>query len=121
MLKSIDLNATWKVINNLINKNKPQNKIDNLKVDSQSEDITDPTEIAHIFNSFFTNIGPDLASKINCNDNHFSQFLFEPKQNAMFLISTNEHEILEIVKTLKSKKSSDYDGIVYKVAKTNNS
>ena len=55
---------TNSVINNLINKNRPQNKIDNLKVDSQSEDITDPTEIARIFNSFFTNIGPDLASKI---------------------------------------------------------
>ena len=79
-----DINATWKVINDLINKNKPQNKIDNLKVDSQPENITDPTKIAHIFNYFFTNIGPDLASKINCNDNHFSQFLSEPKQNAMF-------------------------------------
>ena len=112
-----DINATWKVINDLINKNKPQNKIDNLKVDSQPENITDPTEIAHTFNSFFTNIGPDLASKINCNDNHFSQFLSEPKQNAMFLIPTNEHEILKMVKTLKSKKSSGYDGISTKLLK----
>ena len=85
----------------MINQNKPQNKIDNLKVDSQPENITDQTEIAHTFNSFFTNIGTDLASKINCNDNNFSQFLSVPKQNAMFLIPTNEHEILKMVKTLK--------------------
>ena len=101
----------------MINKNKPQHKLDNLKVDSQPENITDPTEIAHTFNSFFTNIGPDLASKINCNDNHFSQFLSEPKQNAMFLIPTNEHEILKMVKTLKSKKSSGYDGFSTKLLK----
>ena len=112
-----DINATWKIINNLINKNKPQNKIDNLKVESQPENITDPTEIAHHFNSFFTNIGPDLASKINCRDKHFSQFLSEPKQNAMFLIPTNEHEILQMVKTLKSKRSSGYDGISTKLLK----
>ena len=61
-----------------------------------------------------------IASKINCNDNHFSQFLSEPKQNAMFLIPTNEHEILKMVKTLKSKKSSGYDGISTKLLKTNN-
>ena len=35
----------------------------------------------------------------------------------MFLIPTNEHEILKIVKTLKSKKSSDYDGIRTKLLK----
>ena len=105
------------MINNLINKNKPQNKIDNVKIDSQPENITDPTEIAHIFNSFFINIGPDLASKINCNDNHFTDFLSEPKQNAMFLIPTNEHEILNIVELLKSKKSSGYDGINTKLLK----
>ena len=116
MLK-VTINATWKVINDLINKNKPQNKIDYLKVDSQPENISDPTEIAHTFNSFFTKIGPDLASKMNCNDNYFSQFLSEPKQNAMFLIPTNEHEILKMVKTLKSKKSSGYDGISTKLLK----
>ena len=84
-----------------------KNKIDNLKVDSQPEDITDPTEIANMFNSFFflQTLVPDLASKINCNNNHFSQFLSEPKQNAMFLIPTNEHAILQIVKILKSKKN----------------
>ena len=112
-----DINATWKIINNLINKNKPQNKIDNLKVDSQPENITDPTEIAHIFNSYFTNIGPDLASKINCNDKHFRAFLSRPNKKSMFLIPTNEHEILNMVESLKSKKSSGYDGINTKLLK----
>ena len=35
----------------------------------------------------------------------------------MFLIPTNEHEILKMVKNLKSKKSSGYDGFSTKLLK----
>ena len=49
-----NINSTWKVINKLINKNKLLNKIDTLNVDSQ--EITDPSDIAQALNSFFTNI-----------------------------------------------------------------
>ena len=99
-----------------MNKSKPHNKINCIK--TGTNEITDPAEMAHTFNSFFTNIGPDLASKVNnCNNSHFSQYLPESKQNAMFFISTHEHEILTIVKGLKAKKSSGYDGISTKLLK----
>ena len=111
-----NLNETWKVINNIINRNKPHNKLNSIK--SNTKEITDPEEIAHTFNSFFTNVGPELASKINkSNNSHFSQYLPESKQNAMFFISTHEHEILKIVKALKTKNSSGYDGISTKLLK----
>ena len=85
--------------------------MDNLKVGSQSEKLTDPTEIAHNFIFVYTNIGPDLASKINCNGNHISRYLSEPKQNAMFLIPTtwNNERI--------QKQSSCYDGRSTKLLK----
>ena len=99
-----------------MNKSKPHNKINCIK--TGTDEITDPAEMAHTFNSFFTNIGPDLASKVNnCNNSHFSQYLPESKQNAMFFISTHEHENLTIVKGLKAKKSSGYDGISTKLLK----
>ena len=110
-----NLNASWNVINKLINKDKPHNNIENLKIDNK--EITQPAEIAQAFNHFFTNIGPDLASKISSDNKHFTDYLSEPNENTMCLIPTNQHEILKIVKALKSKKSTGYDGISTKLLK----
>ena len=110
-----NLNATWNIINKLINKNKSHNNVESLNIDNQ--DITTLADIAHTFNSFFTNIGPDLASKITSENNHFTQFLSEPNQNTMCFIPTDQYEILKIVETFKSKKSSGYDGISTKLLK----
>ena len=110
-----NLNATWNVINKVINKDKPHNNIENLKIDNK--EITQPAEIAQAFNNFFTNIGPDLASKISSDNKHFTDYLSEPNENTMCLIPTNQHEILKIVKALKSKKSTGYDGISTKLLK----
>ena len=110
-----NLNATWNVINKLINRDKTHNNIDNLII--ENKEITQPAEIAQAFNNFFTNIGPDLASKISSDNKHFTDYLSEPNENTMCLIPTNQHEILKIVKALKSKKSTGYDGISTKLLK----
>jgi len=46
-----NLNATWNVINKLINKDKPHNNIDNLKI--ENKEITQPAEIAQAFIIFY--------------------------------------------------------------------
>ena len=110
-----NLNATWNTINRMINKNKPGNNPDNLKINDK--EITNPAEIAQAFNSFFTNIGPELASKISCNNKHFTEYLSKPNDNTMCFIPTDQHEILKIVKFLKPKKSTGHDGISTKLLK----
>ena len=37
--------------------------------------ITDTKEIADRFNTFFTNIGPNLASNITCNKTHLDYYM----------------------------------------------
>ena len=110
-----NLNATWNAINQVLNKNKPRNNPDNLKLDNK--EITNPAGIAQAFNSYFTNIGPELASKISCDNKHFTEYLSEPNQYTMCFIPTDQHEILKIVKTLKSKKLTGHDGISTKLLK----
>ena len=58
-----DLKETWKLIYEVINnrKRKPSSP-SSFKSDSRV--ITDPLEIANSFCSYYTNIGPNLASKI---------------------------------------------------------
>ena len=110
-----DLNATWKVINNITNRNKQKAQIERIKIDNN--ELTDSAEIANAFNSYFTSIGPDLASQIKSDNCNFTQFLNRPSENTMFFVSTHQYEIKEIVKKLKSKSSAGYDGISTKLLK----
>ena len=94
-----NLNSTWKVINELINKNKSQTRTDSLNVNGK--EITNPEDVYNEFNSYFTTIGPKLASKINCHNKHFSTYLSEPLNKTIFLNPTNQAEIIKIVKSFK--------------------
>ena len=57
-----DSKKTWKQINDLIS-NRNQNKQNNY-FKTHDSILTDHTDIANNFNSYFTNIGPNLANKI---------------------------------------------------------
>ena len=52
----------WKTLGSIISNKKKETKINKLNIKNQI--INDPTQIANAMNNFFTNIGPDLAKKI---------------------------------------------------------
>jgi len=110
-----DIKSTWKVINKIINKNKPKDKINSININNQQS--TNPSDIANAFNSFFTSIGPDLASKIHCDNLHFSRYLSRPLTKTIFLNPTTQNEIINTTKAFKSKTSTGYDGISMKLLK----
>ena len=57
-----DIKKTWKLINELNSRNrKKTNNISEIKME---EVITSPIEMAEAFNSYFTNVGVNLAAKI---------------------------------------------------------
>ena len=61
--------------------------------------------------TIFTTVGSNLASNIDAGNCHFTDFIPPPCKNSLFLYSTHNHEIITIVKHLKSSKSSGHDGI----------
>ena len=64
-----DTKATWRVLNEVINKKKSKTKFpSSFKVDDNTE-ISEPVEIANRFCDYFTNIGPNLAKKISTSSN----------------------------------------------------
>ena len=102
-------NSVWKLINTLIGKN---SKTDNTDTFCHNDiQFTNPTEVCNTFNDYFTNIGPNLAEQINTNNGHFTQYLSTPSEKSLFFNPTNVHEILDIVKSLNSSRSSGFDGI----------
>ena len=72
-LKS-NVKAKWKVLNKILNRNKGKCALPPA-FRADSHEIADPKEIANLFCKYFTNIGPNLASKIPASEKSHSSFL----------------------------------------------
>jgi len=64
-----------------------------------------------VFNNYFTNIGPELASSIDSNVGRFTDYIIGQPKTSLFFTPTNENEILKIVQSLESSKSCGHDEI----------
>ena len=114
-----DMKNTWKVIKEAMNSTNNKSTIDKIK--SNDTLIDDPVSISNIFNSYFSQIGNNLASKIPQSNKNFTEFLGPANDNSIFLLPTNRMEILKIVSGLPNKKSSGHDNINYAIMKKNHS
>ena len=104
-----NVNGLWDTVNDLTGKNKKDSS--NIFHDNDQQ-LTNPNDISDAFNTYFTNIGPKLASKINnINRKNFATFLPPYFHKSLFLSPTDKYEILKIVKALKSSRSTGHDGL----------
>ena len=86
------------------------------KISVNKEDLFDETKIAHEFNSFFTNVRKNLASKIPNASTPFKYFV----NKSYFVKETKPlsmNELKDAFYSLKSNKSPGYDDISYNVIK----
>ena len=106
----------WETINahtNRIKKNTPPIK----QINSKGTTTEDPTTIANEFNTFFSEVGENLAKKINIERDAFRKTL--PTHNAPKLIfqSITQEELGKIIKGMEAKTSSGHDHISNKILK----
>lgn len=106
---SHDLKKTWRVIKNIIDDRHSRNDIECLQVGDKN--IRDPDMIASHFNSFFSNVGQSLASKIKTSAKSFVEFLPPSKLNSFSLLPTSPPEILAIAGASKHTRSIGPDNI----------
>jgi len=84
-----------------------------IEINSDAGMLTNINDIAKAFNIYFANIAEDLNNSFS-NVSRALQSLKEsyPESNSeMKLIPITEIEVIDIVKSLKNKNSSGYDGI----------
>ena len=111
-----NIKATWKILNEVINKKRSQLKFpSSFKVDNT--EISDPTEIANRFCNYFSNIGPNLAQKIQSIPNSHFNSLEGQFPNSLFHKPATENEIIEISKSFPSGKAPGYDKIPMSIIK----
>ena len=65
--------AAWKTINTLFGKYYQPSKVNELNINDMK--FTKPKGIAEGFNTFFSNIGPNLAEEIDTAESNFKDYL----------------------------------------------
>ena len=117
----------WKGIRSLVNiKNAPSSSIK--LMDDNKNLISDPTQIANIFNDHYSTIGPKVQQKIPNQTGDFrtylrkrrsdGKFCINPDGSSFFLSPTVPDEISKIIDALDISKSSGPNGIPVFLLKT---
>ncbi len=79
--------------------------------------LTDPTEIANSFNNFFIEIGPNLSDKVP-NSNYAPESYVKSINDDFHFRTITELEVLKLLSTLKTSKTTGHDKISPKLLKT---
>ena len=92
------------------------NPIKEIKINNST--TNDIKMICDSFNSFFVNIGPNLASVIKPSKNiHYKSFLKKVISSTFHFDLITESDVRDVIKSLKNKESAGYDGISRKLLK----
>ena len=112
-----DMKKTWGVVNSLIGRNNDKSNLPEI-FKHEDKTITDRTQIANEFCNFFNEIGMKYSAAIPPPKCQYHQYLGTSQNTrSIFLSPTDCNEIINIMKSLKSKSSSGPDGISGKFLK----
>ena len=110
-----NMRATWRLLNEVLNNKKLRPKPNSVfKVGDQ--EISDPMEIANRFCQYFSNIGPNLAKRIQSATSH-KDFLSGDFSHSMFLDLATQEEIIDTTCKFPAGKSAGYDNIPMAIIK----
>ena len=106
----------WQTIKEAIGKTKIKTNNFPRKMKIENEEIYDPAIIADSFNTYFTNIGSNLAAKIPHSEKHFTEYLNQ-SEVVMTEKELTSEEFESAFKPLKTNKANGYDDINSNVVK----
>ena len=107
--------ALWKVINEITSrKKKVQTFMKKLKL-SDGRIIIDPTMIVNELNSFFVNVGPNLASKISESSKSFNSYLRNGPSESFVLFPTDVMETFTTINSFSFSNTEDPNKITPKI------
>lgn len=95
----------WNIVKERTNKISKKDK-QNITLQTTSL-ISDPTQIANIFNDFFASIGENISPTSGFDRTNTA--VINPTQNTMFLSPVDGYEVNSILKNLKNKNSYGID------------
>ena len=106
-----DLKSTWRTIKDILGSNKDKRDFpDHFMIDNTK--VTDNETIAKSFNTFFTEIGPKLADRIEVPAHkNFKDFLRNPSTLDFNFHEISDDDTMKSINELRNKSSIGIDGI----------
>ena len=112
-----DIKGTWKTINMILSRTKRKKKLPQFFRDGNNI-ITSKLSIVNHFNTFFTNIGPNLSRMIEAPNRNFKRFLTSNTNFEFSFKNITTDVVNKIIDKLAPKTSYGYDGLSTKLLKT---
>ena len=111
-----NLKNIWKGIRSLIAiKHSPASNIHMLT--HKGATVTDPLNIANIFNDYFSSIAEKTKANIKFSNKSFQDFLHHPNAESLFIAPTDANEVNLIISSLNSDKSTGPNSLPAKILK----
>ena len=113
-----NMKHTWKTINETLGRHRREQKLPT-SIFHDDNTLTDPIHITNAFNDYFSNIGTNLISTINDNNNieNYKQYLKTPTTKSCIFHAITEDEVIQIIDKMENKSSSGHDSISNKIIK----
>ena len=115
LFRDSNIKDTWTCINSIMNKSSGKVIPRNLNIDGHK--VSNLDDICESLNNYFTDIGPNLASKITGNINDPLIYLSDPNCSSFFMSPTDVNEVSKCIFNL-NVSSPGFDGIHPKVVKS---
>lgn len=117
-LNKKNMSKHWQLINQILQRNNKQKQSINKLVTENNVTLTDCKDICDELNNYFTNIGPNMASKLTTNDfdNSPSNSLTS-LPNSFFCEPCSELETFQEIMLLNEKKAAGFENIPIKYLK----
>ena len=100
------MTRTWQIMKEITGKSKVNSNKFPKSINVNGKSITKNSCIAEEFNKYFTNVGPNLTSKIQNTSKIFEDFLFPVQKNMEY----RDFSFEEFEKTFKSVKRNNTAG-----------
>ena len=118
-----NIKNTWKEIRSILSIKPNPSDIPKI-LNTNDSNITNPVEIANVFNSYFSSIASQTKVNIKYSNKRFSDSLKNRARNSFFSSPIDKYEIALIISSLDSTKSVGPNSIpteILKLLKNNNS
>jgi Reverse transcriptase (RNA-dependent DNA polymerase) len=107
---------TWDILKELTGNSKNNCNIE--KISSAGVEITDSSEMANVFNKFFSGVGTKISNSVEATNANFNDYLNEnPNTIPLEFGQLSQAEFISIINKLESKSSTDINGISNKMLK----
>ena len=104
----------WQGINDYLHRNKNKGT-DKVTLNLDGNKITEPANVANIFNNFFTSIADNIRKKIPQNFNNYQKYLKNSLPNSFFFKPVSIEEMIKVIKSLSSNKATGPFSIPVKI------